>query len=427
MSVGLHTGDDAAFYRRAEREAMLSSALTVALCRQDALLLQALAAGLDPLTGEKDTEESVLPPASYQTFVPVRMVTLLPPLRSDVSALVMEADEKKGAMIDGTGTFPSTSILPGYSFITSLVRLSPEKNAAAVPTLLHALESLESGGGGVLSTKYGAQPFFAGAGDTSQYAIHIKKNLASLPHPITLCPTFMGPRELADVLRLSALNLHPCLADAYGMTIVEAAAWGVPSLVHVPSPSPVAPLSATTEPTLSPDALFTPDKALELVREKASVLNSKKRSGALIIPPAPPSSACLRVLLEPLLLASPMASPTNLGYQLYALSKKLPPVGACDLLAPNPLDSSSSPAIFPFDFSASAQDQGKRFLPILSASMSVWRAQRDGGGGQFEDNLEKQYDMISRIGRERALAWSEECHGEAFLALLHGVLNSQSG
>ncbi len=40
--------------------------------------------------------------------------------------------------------------------------------------------------------------------------------------------SFLGPTELADILSATVLNIHPCLYDAYGMTIVEAASQGTP-------------------------------------------------------------------------------------------------------------------------------------------------------------------------------------------------------
>lgn len=39
--------------------------------------------------------------------------------------------------------------------------------------------------------------------------------------------SFLGPTELADIFAATALNIHPCLYDAYGMTIVEAASQGL--------------------------------------------------------------------------------------------------------------------------------------------------------------------------------------------------------
>ncbi|CAD7958975.1 unnamed protein product [Amoebophrya sp. A25] len=43
---------------------------------------------------------------------------------------------------------------------------------------------------------------------------------------------FMSAAQLREVFRKSVLNFHPALYDSYAMTIVEAAACGLPSLIH---------------------------------------------------------------------------------------------------------------------------------------------------------------------------------------------------
>lgn len=43
---------------------------------------------------------------------------------------------------------------------------------------------------------------------------------------------FMSAEELAEVFACTALNFHPCEYDAYGMTVVEAASQGAPSVMH---------------------------------------------------------------------------------------------------------------------------------------------------------------------------------------------------
>ena len=42
----------------------------------------------------------------------------------------------------------------------------------------------------------------------------------------------MASHEMSQYLRQTILNVHPSIYDAYGMTVVEAAAFGVPSLIH---------------------------------------------------------------------------------------------------------------------------------------------------------------------------------------------------
>lgn len=42
----------------------------------------------------------------------------------------------------------------------------------------------------------------------------------------------LGPEEMAALFSHTALNFHPCTYDAYGMSVVEAAAFGAPSIVN---------------------------------------------------------------------------------------------------------------------------------------------------------------------------------------------------
>lgn len=49
-----------------------------------------------------------------------------------------------------------------------------------------------------------------------------RKLLASVPHALVI-EDFLGPAEIAYLYAQTRLNVHPCLYDAYGMTIVEAA------------------------------------------------------------------------------------------------------------------------------------------------------------------------------------------------------------
>jgi glycosyltransferase involved in cell wall biosynthesis len=50
--------------------------------------------------------------------------------------------------------------------------------------------------------------------------------------PCIVIDHHLGPKELAAIFSYTALNIHPCLYDAYGMTMVESAAFGVPSVVN---------------------------------------------------------------------------------------------------------------------------------------------------------------------------------------------------
>ena len=59
--------------------------------------------------------------------------------------------------------------------------------------------------------------------------------------------SFLGPADLAHIFAATVLNIHPCVYDAFGMTIIEAASQGLPLLPRDPQdrhsmwglPSPV--------------------------------------------------------------------------------------------------------------------------------------------------------------------------------------------
>ena len=41
----------------------------------------------------------------------------------------------------------------------------------------------------------------------------------------------LNAKQLGKIYSRTKLNVHPCRKDAYGMTVIEAAAFGAPSLV----------------------------------------------------------------------------------------------------------------------------------------------------------------------------------------------------
>ena len=115
-SVLLHAAPgDREFYIDAERRAVAQAALTVALCRRDAVDLCLLARGLDPAGGGPLS-------AGGRVGPPPPIVVLLPPLRADVAALVQT---------------PAASLPKRW--VSSICRLSPEKNVGAFVDLVAAL------------------------------------------------------------------------------------------------------------------------------------------------------------------------------------------------------------------------------------------------------------------------------------------------
>lgn len=81
-------------------------------------------------------------------------------------------------------------------------------------------------------SKFNLRPFMCGSA-TTQYAQAIKGRLRRCFAEAIIEERFLGAHEMANIYAQSRLNFHPCTYDAYGMTIVEAASQGTPSVVHV--------------------------------------------------------------------------------------------------------------------------------------------------------------------------------------------------
>jgi len=112
-----------------------------------------------------------------------------------------------------------------------------------------------------------------------------------------------------------------------------------------------------------------------------------------------------------------------LGEKLLSLSRSLPSVGACDLLAPNPTppskhgEGSSHPAgqadadcgVICFDFTAKAELQAERLERLLRDAVNVYKGVGEGNS---------LVGRVKSIAMKRALAWTEYPHGRALLQLL---------
>jgi glycosyltransferase involved in cell wall biosynthesis len=129
-----------------------------------------------------------------------------------------------------------------------MVRLDPTKSAMRFVDLVETLVATQrrsasgdgNGGGAAASTLVSVPghpslrvvPFLCGAAADAEYAAAVRSRLREVCPFAVIEERFMTPVQMAPVLLRAAVNAHPCLYDAYAMTIVEAAAFGVPSIVH---------------------------------------------------------------------------------------------------------------------------------------------------------------------------------------------------
>lgn len=188
------------------------SSQALALCSQDAASLRAL-----------------LPASAYDD---AGVGVLLPPLQDTVVALSeryhrCSSSRTTAAVAPLPATFTATR--PGLTqqrFLTCCVRLAPEKNAALFADLVELLAPTLQ--------QLDITPLLCGAGGDAALAASVRARVAAAVPGAVVVTSFLTPAQLACVWTRTVLNIHPPLHDAFGMTVAEAASYGVPSVVHVP-------------------------------------------------------------------------------------------------------------------------------------------------------------------------------------------------
>jgi glycosyltransferase involved in cell wall biosynthesis len=171
---------------RVEAEAVGAAALVVGLSQPDAVFLRSLA--------------------------PCRAVAVIhPPLRADVAQLAAAAA-------------PATP--QPRALLTCAVRLSPEKQPERFVELVEALARR-----GALA-RLGLQPALVGCPRDAWGSSLVQRLLCAAP-TAEVHTDFLSPAQLGSLWCRTLLNIHPPSYDAFGMTALEAAAWGAPSLMHL--------------------------------------------------------------------------------------------------------------------------------------------------------------------------------------------------
>ncbi|CAE7921735.1 PCMTD1 [Symbiodinium necroappetens] len=150
---------------------------------------------------------------------------LLPPLRGDMHELAHQAQEELDLFLPAEvkdAWRPEGSKRQRF-LVTCVARISPEKNVFRFLRFLQmAKDTLH---------ELGLIPLLAGSSSDESYAAAVKAELKRLVPGAIIVDTFLTPKSLAAVFGRTALNFHPCAYDAYGMTIVEAAACAAPSVL----------------------------------------------------------------------------------------------------------------------------------------------------------------------------------------------------
>ena len=212
---------DAEWLNVKEREALRGATIVVALSAKDRTSLAAL---LAPEAAPSEAPPPAAPP-------PIEL--LLPPLRADIEAktslgeaahtaaleaLLPGSEDEKARVLDAV-----SKAKDGRRFLTCAVRLSREKMPERFVELMESLAPHLA--------RLGLTPLLCGAAADAEYAAALKARLRAAVPAAVVIDTFLDPPALAAVFAHTALNVHPSQYDAYGMTIVEAAAFAAPTLL----------------------------------------------------------------------------------------------------------------------------------------------------------------------------------------------------
>lgn len=228
--------EDRVFYERMEVAALEGSTLAVALSQCDAALLQKLAA-----------KNGLAPPHVH---------VLNPPLRAEIAQRARARDVSAAPDV-------------GHDVVLCCSRLSPEKNVHVFVAVVEALAPLLA----VL----GLRPYLCGSAADPDMARDLRARLR-VAAPDAAILDFVTPAELAEVMERAVLNFHPAAYEAYGMTIVESAALGTPSILD--DRGSVGATDRLPPPTHAFGAnMSDPTAVASVLRELLPTLVAERRSG----------------------------------------------------------------------------------------------------------------------------------------------------
>lgn len=140
-----------------------------------------------------------------------------PPLRADVAALAKRV------------VMEPTSSQCRRQYLTCAVRASEEKEPHRFVAAVEAMAKAGAFRDGTLIPLLCVNENIL---KSSAYARELRSRFVACCPDARVVEKFLSPEELGEIFSETVLNVHPCRADAYGMTCVEAAAFGAPSAIH---------------------------------------------------------------------------------------------------------------------------------------------------------------------------------------------------
>jgi glycosyltransferase involved in cell wall biosynthesis len=199
-----HDDSDLKFYMEHEADAVRSSHKVIALSKKDAISLFLIGHYVNPLTGE-----TVLVNKAKTDIQLPRIDVILPSLRQEIFELTKSPQE----------TLQRRSL-------TSVVRLSPEKGPEKFVEIMEAFF--------LHSPTSNLRPLLGGNGPDPKYSDSLRERILATTDNAKIETSFLNPKAMSNLFSETLINFHGAAIDAYGMTIVEGAAFGAIPLLHAP-------------------------------------------------------------------------------------------------------------------------------------------------------------------------------------------------
>uniref|UniRef100_A0A7S4EEE7 Glycosyl transferase family 1 domain-containing protein n=1 Tax=Pseudo-nitzschia australis TaxID=44445 RepID=A0A7S4EEE7_9STRA len=223
FSFGVDDDKRRAWYNEMEYKAMENANIVVSL-------------------SSKDTQQlaDILQEDKHQT-IPIEII--LPPLRQDMKIFAKTYRTSKDFLChlpdsvrfripsnNGSTNYPAPAassatnlLLSKRPFIVCVARQSPEK-------CIHRFVKFTEMAADFLQ-ELNLTVVLAGAASDVEYARQSRQRLLRAVPSAVVIDRFLSPKELGALFAHTLVNFHPASYDAYGMTIVEAAAFGAPTVL----------------------------------------------------------------------------------------------------------------------------------------------------------------------------------------------------
>eukprot|EP00741_Cyanophora_paradoxa_P004494 tig00000806_g4363.t1 len=220
--------EDIPFYQEAEAVACRAASHAVALCRMDATALASnagtsnLVVLLPPIPAWCEAKARAWRPPPPPPAPPVPAPPPPPAAPRPGEDGGAEEDRLEGDAPPGAGE-GVPQLPPDRPYLLCCVRRSPEKNVDFFVRLCQRASALLD--------SLGVVPLLCGATADESYDAGLRGGLLAACRRAEIRGS-LSHDELMDVYSKTLLNVHTALYEPYGLTIVEAAAFGAPSLIH---------------------------------------------------------------------------------------------------------------------------------------------------------------------------------------------------